>query len=590
MEAPCKKLRLFENTPVNCILSWRIKSFEDIVHLSTQSFGCLYSKVKSHDLLNIFTIKYKLLLETCHTNIVKIYIIFHSFTVDQQRIFLKIHETFRLNTFSASCIDASPGTGKTFLIALLLLSFKHPIHYLVYTKKLVKQMSMLHHDGKTETCCKFLMHVLDINYFKAKNIWTCCVNSTYLTLEEKCKEVLCYIKNIDKSKVYCNVYILDEDSVISPWFIFFLYMFAKYMNVHVLFIGDKYQQSSINKTIYHNACNFTLINALSQNNTYFLTNRVRQNDDAAYKTILETITNIFKENDNNKERLMTFDIKFKLYMLLKDHFFIKENFSATFISQYHRNIKNRLLRYKKYLENKNMSFSKMPFCQKRKNIFKAIDQKLSNDKFMPYLLLVLDTKYIYCPNNGETVYTTILRKITTSYLICDILELQRTVKIQRVLIQPTFMAEEHISWLHEHIHGAIYQFPLKYNVSTYHAAQGLTLTIKQIELDLDASTLNSFYVGLTRVTQQKQIGRIHTTELINFVFTEKQNDEFFYRLSPLYIKNMKFENCQSISVFSNKNLYRNLRIPREKFKTQLQEEQTTNMVKMVNVLLKVQTL
>lgn len=579
MESPKKKLKLFDITTTKDILDWKIKTFTDIIFLSCQSYGTLNSMVHDSDRLKQFKIKYVDLLKTCHANIVKIYIIINSLSIKQQEIFINIHKSLQNPAGSFNVVDAGPGTGKTFLIAMLLLSYSEDVLYMVYSKRLMNILNVIQFNGDAKTCCKSLMDMLNIKYYDAKYLWSC-TNSTF---QEKCSNIYKKVENITNTELMYSLYILDEDSVVSPWHIYFLFCLGSLYNKHVLFMGDRYQQNSINKTNYHNQSNYSLICSIKNIHVLNLHERIRQQTDVEFINILENISNIFKSYNLNVEIKFNFALKYKIFNLLCKHFILKENFDTLFISQYHQEIKKRLCRYEKYIIDNKISYTRAPFMLKIKDKFIKAEIK-ENVKFLNYIVLVKNKRYIYNPT-AEFQYIIELIDFDEekNYIIAKNLNNLEIIKIHRIRIQSFFIPEEYLVLLPV----GLYQFPIKPLISTYHGAQGLTIHNDNIELDLDCSTLNSFYVGITRITERKQLQKIHTKDLSSLIITLTKNDDYYYRISSLYnglLAELVFLETTKVSEFNSQVIFRNIKIKKNKFDIITQQPVETNLIKLIKKL------
>lgn len=578
MDPPNKKIRLFDSTFPADILDWKLKSFSDIIYLSCQSYGSLYSRVVDRVKLRLFEEKYENLLKSCHKNIVKIYIIFNSLTVEQQGVFLNIHENLNKDIPTFNVIDAGPGTGKTFLISMFILSYCEETLYMVYSKKLANIINLLQFNGESKTCCKVIMDMFNVKYFDSKHLWSC-VNFTF---NEKCYYIYNLVLKIPEDKRLEKLYILDEDSVVSPWHIYYLFCFAKVYNKHVLFIGDRYQQNSISKTSHHNECNYSLIKNINGITNLSLTERVRQQGDFEFQNILNSIGQIFKDHDRNTEVKMTFDIKFKIFLLLHSNFILTERFDTMFFSQYHVILKARLIRHENYLKKNNIKYTKAPFMIRENTKLKEYIAKKPNNKYIDYLLLVIGAEYIYTPSNVVQNLVKLL-EVHENILVVQNYDTCEIIQIKRISLTASFIPEEQLTTLPN----GLFQYPLKGLASTYHSAQGLTISTGAIELDLDCSTLNSFYVGITRIVTRKQLFKIHTNEIVNLLLTLQKNDEYYYRVSRLFhgtVEEIVFNETNALPLFTNSILYRNLKINKSKFEQKKVYIDDTNLIKIIKTL------
>lgn len=221
------------------ILQKKLNSNDELYTLSIKSKNSLQAYVKDEIKLKMFKFKYKSYFDTVWVNNpIKLQIVLNSLNEDQTHTFFQIFDNFKSSEGSVSTIDASPGTGKTFLTACILMSYAHSALYMVYTNKLSESMNNLYFDGVSSTCCKFLMNILKLNYVKVKYLW-------YLrgmSLSEKCAEIEELAKN---NKPFHNLYIMDENSVVSPFFIYFMFCLYKYHKIHIIFICNRCQQFEI---------------------------------------------------------------------------------------------------------------------------------------------------------------------------------------------------------------------------------------------------------------------------------------------------------------------------------------------------------
>lgn len=520
------------------LLSYKCKNLDELISLSIKSKQCLQSYVKDKELINEIKKDYKYYFDHVWiNNPIKIKIILNSLNEDQKNAYFGIFKNLSNDAGSISCVDAGPGTGKTFLTACILMSYVKSSSYIVYTNKLSDIMSGVYYDGVSQTCCKFLMNLLKSNYIKIKNLW----NVKEKTLIEKCEEIEILAK---EHKPFHSLYIMDENSVVSPFFIYFMYCLYHYHKIHLLFIGDRYQQIPINNTRYHNTTNFELLEIVSQ--IFKLNINIRQNEDVYFVNIINNFLNYIK---TKVTMTMTFDIKYYFYDLLQDKFNTKEDFKSLYFAQYHINLKDRLLRYEQYLDYNNIHYVKSYITFKNKN-FSIKNDELK--KFRPYIILNIGSKYIYSPNSNIAEIVT-LKEINKNYIKVYCEKMKRLIMVRKISLNTYFVSDQLIAKLTQLKLSSAYQYPLKELIYTYHAAQGLTISNLNIELNMDCRKINSFYVGITRICKLDQLIKIHTKDLLSLAYTKKQNDEYFYKINkyPENISMLKFKDCRNINNFEN---------------------------------------
>ena len=118
---------------------------------------------------------------------------------------------------------------------------------------------------------------------------------------------------------------------------------------------------------------------------------------------------------------------------------------------------------------------------------------------------------------------------------------------------------------------------------TYYFIQGLTFSTQNVCLDIDSETANSLYVGISRVTQLKQIVEIESKELLNMLYTEYKNDKYFYKLykpSSDLIDHLKYFSGNRFYKFDDSNLkFREVSNFNNKSNTFLKTLKITNSLK-----------
>ncbi|UVT30863.1 helicase-2a [Penaeus vannamei nudivirus] len=520
-------------------LDVKLTKFEDLVKFSGIPYSHLLEKLPKFDGW-VRALKAGIpeqLVGMTNDNLVKTRVVFNSLNAEQQQVFLDIYQQLSNPEGSLLCIDAPPGTGKTFLLSCILTTCKLHSTYIVYTNNLRDVMGALFFNGISTNCCKFLMSSFNINFYKAINYW----NSKNLTVEEKCKEVEDTVKSMTFGS---SLYILDEDSVVSPMFIYFMFCLQKYHHKHIIFVGDKFQQVSINASKHHNRVNFDFINLICK--TYTLKTKVRQQEDPQFVERIEKFVSLFKESGPNN---IDFTIKYTIYQLFRAKFYTKEAFDTMYFAQFHTLIKSRHDRYEASLIKAGTPYTKAYMYGKDRKPRDALTLR----KFSNCLLLVENALYIYTPNPTASFMVRLLsvgkNKLEVENL--DLGNIKQT--IYRTPLCASFIPDQMILMLRDLGYKTLYQFPLKELSSTYHAAQGLTIANTKIELNLDCSSLNSFYVGITRIKRLDQLIKIHTADLLNLAYTEKMNDGYYYKINDFTsnLDSLRFAECRNPKVFDS---------------------------------------
>lgn len=471
--------------------------------------------------------------ETLNDNKRKNLIIYNHLNVQQRNFIDKVHLQLiesldewtreEITDNKVILLDAPPGTGKSISILSLAATLKKRIYYLVYTKHLVNLARS--YNINSITCCNFLMINFNMNYFEAKQLFY----KTF-TLNEWLQFLLKLIKTrlVMFEMSFYDFIILDEYTVVSPLYIILLYLIAIKCNVNLIFVGDRNQQNSISKNIFHYKNNYSLVNRIADENIKF--DQQIRIVDQEYNQKIQILKQTIENAQDNIS--MNFYYLYELYKLFPEKFHLEEDTSNVYFSQFHRNIKSRILRACVLNRDK---LIQVPFFvhNKIKNTYEKI-QLPHSKKFLSFLPLIQNYYYLYTDNNNtkyevqflnyipqnKTVRVRMLHDNSIIFLSIDKIE-DKT---------PRSYTSEERAYITQNKKTVIYQFPIKLLCLTYHAVQGQTINQHKIELDTEANTYNAIYVGLTRIREGNQLQKLHTstTKLNSLVVTHKMNDEYLY--------------------------------------------------------------
>lgn len=447
-------------------------------------------------------------------------------------------------------LDSQPGTGKTFLIQAMSITFPWITNIIVYRNNLndqFKQLKTIH----SKTSCKFIMDIYTLHFNEAKNYF-----NDLPTLEDMMFYIYSLILKIDLGDM--KLLILDEYTVVSPWFALLLFIACKINNVNFMMTGDKDQHNTINSTKYHKLNNYSFLSLLV-NNRLQLKQQMRIEDIQYYNIVLILKQLISIEDDIEENVANNMNILFQLYQLLKPKFFIAPKYAGVvYLTQFHKNIKKRLLCIQNWMSKNKIEYKEAPF-------FQTVDHKLvpllidtDNLKFLPYLLLGVGLNY-YDEEDNLVTLISIEKDCIIVKKANDANEKPYPVYIESQTPSKHYMPNEQFDWVRSYItneHSAVYQYPLKYDCKTYHSVQGQTLKSEEIEIDMDTTSANSIYVALTRITKAPQLYACRTKNLASLMYTDYKNDDYYYKLpqveSSFYINlvrhahNPNFRNFQDL--------------------------------------------
>lgn len=371
-------------------------------------------------------------------------------------------------------IDANPGTGKSFLISCFIQSLNINPLYLIYSHNLLALMKA--HRIDAQTISKFLISLTGANFYKSKYLFS---GEILKILDNLCKML--------KADLIPNkIIILDEYSVTSPWLLAFLIIHAVKYKKLLIFLGDKYQQKSLQCHSSLKFSNDILLNHFSK--MFGLCKNMRQKDPIFQRKIdliKHWIINDRKLEANHKKQLS---------QIFRDKFMLEDDFTLPFLTTYHKNIKERLIDLCKSIPH-------------QKSFYESRNGKRmpENSKFLNYLPLIPNQRYIYMKNNVKILV--VLKQWNKNQIII------KTESGQLLLIKKQPCNSKNTLSAKLELVKNYWQFPIHLPFFTYHSVQGLTLNFNSIDIDLKkAKSLNGIYVAFSRVMDENQIHKIYIEE------------------------------------------------------------------------------
>lgn len=408
---------------------------------------------------------------------------------------------------SVNLITGEAGTGKSYILPLIIKRFKYQASYIAFSNALINKMGK-YPNTFVQTDATFFMDLFNLNFFTNKNFW----------FDKEKKEIDIKNKILKIKSCKYKLLIIDEVFLLPFHEILAFYMLSKHLNIHIIFIGDPFQLGPIVRTVRQKV---NLFDLLKENVTkhYHLEENMRQLGD---KKFHEKIMGFKKLLLNHKcPTKITFEMKFYLFEKFITKFGSKTDYKALFLSSFHRQNLQRVEQM-----SLNTQGVKMPFRDENNN-FLMVGDRLESEKkslslkFPGYVWLCEGLNYFY----RDKSY--ILKKFDNE--VVTLQDDQGVIKeITPVPISRSFLHEEHLTVLRERKE-KIYQFPLQHNIVTLHKLQGSTIETNVAELNIDTDSANGLYVGLSRFTSEKQINKFYTENLTDLVFTKKMNDEYFYK-------------------------------------------------------------
>lgn len=467
---------------------------------------------------------------------VKSKLVYNLLNKDQKYAFLKIHEflssslnseTQLIDTPVTIVLDSPPGTGKSFIIDCLGLTLNWGITAIVRNRVLANTFSKVS-TISSKTTCKFQMELFNTDFKTTIKMFKDIKNED---------DLLKFIYDIIKNRFTFkdDLLIIDEYSMESPIFLAIIFLMSKIYLFNILIIGDKNQHNTIDLSKFHNGTNFNLLYSLDCK-TISLNEQLRLVEKKYINFInkIRLLLDNAKSKNNVKNNLL---FKYLVFEHLKDQFFTKDNITKNiYLSDTHKKIKNRFNKIEEECIKLNIKYKKSPYLMMNY----APLQLPSDDKYLPHVLLVENMLYLYSKPEERPIFVK-LKSILPDSVMVESLKTNKIFEVKKQMWTKYFhhCGDDQFMWLQSFQENnldtfSIFQYPLRPCLFTYHTIQGLTFgNGESLTLDLDCSSINAFYVALTRVKYKQQIQHIDTKMIESLLYTSYKNDEFVYKVGKL---------------------------------------------------------
>lgn len=458
-------------------------------------------------------------------------------TLEQKQIFKFWHKYANLvqcDNFNANCgvqcvtLNAKPGTGKSFLCSIFTATCRIPVYYIAYSNNLVNQIAGILHVDPINLC-SFLMTIAKLSYYKAKQL--CSMSSKLID------DFLLALNNVS-TNIEHKIILIDEYTVIYAPIIALLYGIAKKINALIIYIGDPCQLPPIRNSQWHLSGNYKIVSLLATEK--FQLNKVLRYSSLDYGEKLLKIASIIE--NNNFYAKNDFATKYLLYQLFCDKFATESTLNSIFLSQNHKTITQHLSQH--LCNNYNVpqwlqQFNHHNTKSTENYIYSLYRRKLNKKlfplkfvskftKFLNHLPLVKKLPYIYVDKSKcKHIVTLFDVDIANDKIVILCNDELKFLSPQTI---SSYLPSENLRFLKELVTGNLYNFPIYPYYSTYHAVQGMTISNYNLEIDIDCTSVNSIYVGLSRISSPSQLTKIHTSELPHLICTNYFNDDYFYRV------------------------------------------------------------
>lgn len=490
-------------------------------------------------------------------------LLFNSLRPEQKEICIDMINIFASKNPAFILINAPPGVGKTYMLSCFcsMITTLNCILVLSATLKLdIGKNSLLN----VSTCCKFIMETLHLKYWQQVGVFN--------KIHDPLASMFEFYRKVKYQPLNAKLLIVEEFTMLNPWFFFIIYLYHKIHKVFVIVCGDKNQQS-LSRSTLHGASNKYIIDTI-KTKEYKLTEQIRIKD-----SVINNVLDLIKRNLDlyNKSSELRFPEKLLIFKTFLSKFTLPSRYDENqlYISFLHKKCTDFLRKCLIYAKEKDI----FTYEARYRLSFELNDEQIINkpipiewdtntSKFLHFIPLIKGYRYMYTSKTGEKTYVRFVNKVTNhervSYfkdkVVVQDINTNKMFVVQHETLNSYQVNDILKVYLTSLCQGAdklkITNFPLvPAFICTYMSVQGLTIKDAIINLDLDTKHSNSVYVALSRSEDVKHIGKIYTNtttlyQLMLNVYIEKFNvldNNYFYMYS-------KFISAQQMKVAIETNV------------------------------------
>ncbi|XP_012153302.2 uncharacterized protein LOC105664234 [Megachile rotundata] len=529
---------------------------------------------------------------------------YNNLTTKQKQAYLQICDLFTKNKGAVVTINSRSGTGKTYLLTAITKTFAKSVQFITFRRDQASEIAMkLEGSATVYTYISFYLRCFNLNYVRAIQLFTTSMSD----------EIDLLYKLILYSKKYLNtgtnIIVVDSCTLPSATMILLLYIISLKHGIHLIFSGNKIQLSAMFKPSLHSRSNFDIINLFNDMTIRKLTHK--RSFDKTLNNKLSQFRKMIQQNRPKNEVPFRFNLRYYLYCCFRSKYFTEERFDVLYMSQFHKDITERLHRFVDYLDASKTNYLIVPYYTDKME--KIPTPKKQRDKFFSGLILAEGYKYYHVNRNGVHSVV-VLEKITSMSENSVSLSIRFLLNNSRIKINVGELNYYQVlpalrAWLFGKYEKKLYQFPLRPYTLTYHAALGRTISNEKVELSADCSLANTIYVGLCCIRKYDDIQKIHATRdlpsfvVMDYMRKERNDDKYYYRCpSKLseddknkimqyvhekgpnnFIDSIKWRTVQSLTDFERTELEYFARIPCSVYETPRKTSEKTGETRLMTI-------
>lgn len=435
---------------------------------------------------------------------------------EQKEIFNYMHVNRHNPNGNIVLVQAGPGTGKTFTMLSLTVTWASPVEVIIFKNDLLNIFSKC--GASTMSVTRFLMEAFDLSYMQYRSFEVqlnknVSVYDFILIFVGLLRNFKCLKRNA--------FYIFDEYTFISKPMLLIILMYLKIYKRNAIFCGDKNQLQSIRKCNHLLSSSFDIVHNFADK--VFELNKNERCKDADYDAEIKYVSQFINDKTIESQPFMMVLCS----NLFHDKIINRSKMTDTVLGFRHRQIAQEI---HSWFTNNDFDASKV-LCSfyyivtevgedennvngervEKSNVFvpKAwLEYKEKNfqvDKFLPYVPLIEGNYYFYQTFSEYSVV--LLKKILNSEEVVIELNNGQEKIVGKVKCNDVLFTE-HKEFLLGRGKGYLYNFDLYPSFyMSIHMCQGRTIR-NVISVSLEHATNRALYVAISRVSDKNQINRI----------------------------------------------------------------------------------
>lgn len=423
------------------------------------------------------------------------------------------------NVSAIVMIQAGPGTGKTFTQLTLARAWKKTVNVIIFKHDLLHTFRNC--GAERFTVAKFCMKLWNLNFAEWCGLE--CQLSGRMSANQFVNCVVGLLRRADMT--FCrepgSIVLLDEYTVIPKPVLFALLALFKHAGIGTVITGDKNQLQNIHNSVHVGQCSSYDIATAFADRTYTLTKNERCGDDQ-YNRLVDYVSRF-----SSDKRLDKFG--YALAAALFHRKFMGESaVTDTHLASHHRDLASMVhmmtvngdIPVSFYFINASAvkcDLSRVQGVRQRNGLYLPNPtvkymQTRAPDKYLPYIPLVIGCRYFVLEHSEHVQFT--LESVDEER---ETVTLRSDDGVLSTLTKQNcngVMFDKHRRFLLNNGDdsadgpGQLYNYPIYMaNVMSIHMCQGRTIT-NAVDIVLNDSTYQGFYVSVSRVTSPQQITRV----------------------------------------------------------------------------------